>query len=286
MNGSVVSASLTSAMFTALAARDPKEAARRLRPVTALVQGDASATLGHAFDAAHGLLRRGYRSEYFYKNIVVSKIVFGRHSPRTASALLELPVGRSIADVVVLNGTSTVYEIKTDLDSFARLTSQLTDYLACFEHVNVVTSMAKVSAAAEAAPQSVGIIGLQPNGSLSRIRASEGGLSSIKPDRLFELLRQREALDVLDRALGYQQDVPPGDLWARCKALFMTLPIDVSHRESISALRMRGMHGANLASEASFPKSLRALAYETELSVIGRTRMRSRLAAPAALLGV
>lgn len=286
VDSGVLSASFTSAMFSRLAAQDPGEAAHRLSAITALVDGDSSATLGEAFDTAHGLLSRGYRSEYIYKNAVVSKIVFGRHSPLTASALLELPVGRSIADVAIFNGTSTVYEIKTDLDSFSRLPSQLTDYRACFEHVNVVTSMAKVYAAEKVTPRSVGIIGLRPNGSFSLLRASEGGLSRLQPEHMFELLRQGEALAVLERALGYERDVPPGDLWARCRGLFLTLPIALAHQEVVSALRIRGMRAADLASHMSFPKSLRALAYETELSGIGRSRMRARLAAPATLLGV
>ena len=62
----------------------------------------------------------------------------GRHSPRTSTAFTEVPIGDSIADFLIINGKATVYEIKTDLDSLARLDSQLTDYYRAFDHVCVV----------------------------------------------------------------------------------------------------------------------------------------------------
>lgn len=64
----------------------------------------------------------------------------------------EFWVDMSKADSVVLNGTSTVYEIKTEFDNLSRLPQQLTDYSKVFDHINVVTHERGVAAVLAAAP--------------------------------------------------------------------------------------------------------------------------------------
>ncbi|WP_259460495.1 sce7726 family protein [Paraburkholderia sp. BL23I1N1] len=91
--------------------------------------------LASLFESAWLEIRRAYRNEFVYKTEIAGRIVFGRHSPNTASLHVELPVGRSIVDVAVFNGTSTAYEIKTEFDTPRRLTTQTSNYLAAFDRV-------------------------------------------------------------------------------------------------------------------------------------------------------
>ncbi len=53
-----------------------------------------------------------YRNEYFYKNTILNKLLLGRHSINTTTALSEMPIGKSIADFILLNGKGVVDEIK------------------------------------------------------------------------------------------------------------------------------------------------------------------------------
>lgn len=66
-------------------------------------------------------------------------MLLGRHSLNTTTALSEVPVNKSKADFILINGKTTVYEIKTGLDTFERLDSQINDYYKAFNHVCVVT---------------------------------------------------------------------------------------------------------------------------------------------------
>jgi len=78
------------------------------------------------FERAFSLLEReGYRHEYVYKAALTQKIFLGRHSLQTASMLSEFRVGQCKADLVILNGTSTVYEVKSERDSLDRLERQV-----------------------------------------------------------------------------------------------------------------------------------------------------------------
>lgn len=233
------------------------------------------ATLAHAFDNAYATSASTYRSEYYYKNLLVSRIVFGRHSTRTAAALVELGAGASIADLIVVNGTSTAYEIKTDLDDFSRLPAQLDDYRRCFERTFVVVSEGRTAAADHQLPPDVGLIAVRARGRLSEVRPARSGLDRLDPSAMFGLLHQAEVLNVLRRALSYEVDVPPARLWERTRALFTTLPVDVAHVHTTTELRSRGMRASRLAE--AVPPSLRARAYDVPMSDSAADRFTRRL---------
>ena len=74
-------------------------------------------SLVHVLDSLYSEFKKNYKCEYVYKNTIVNKILLGRHSLNTSTLISELNVGKSKADIVIFNGTSTVYEIKTELDS-------------------------------------------------------------------------------------------------------------------------------------------------------------------------
>ena len=76
----------------------------------------------------YNVLREGYRNEYYYKNTLLNKLLLGIHSVNTTTALTEIPIAKSKADFVLINGKAVVYEIKTELDNFDRLENQINDY--------------------------------------------------------------------------------------------------------------------------------------------------------------
>src|SRR3984885_3867291 len=91
------------------------------------------------FDAAFALLRReGYRHEYIYRAALTHKILLGKHSLQTASMMNEFRVGDCKADLAILNGTATVYEVKSERDSLARLQRQIAAYTTVFSRVYVI----------------------------------------------------------------------------------------------------------------------------------------------------
>ena len=65
-------------------------------------------------------LKNNYRNEYFYKNTLLNKLLLGVHSINTTTALTEVPIAKSKADFVLINGKAVVYEIKTELDNLER----------------------------------------------------------------------------------------------------------------------------------------------------------------------
>lgn len=192
-------------------------------------------------------------------------------------------MGGSIADIVVLNGTTTTYEVKTDLDHFSRLSTQLIDYTSHTEHVFVVVSEKRAVLAEQQINDSVGILALRQNGALSTIRPSSSNLSQMSVDNLYLMLRTSEAADLLRRAIGYEADVPTGHLWLRMRELFREFSIEVAHQHVLTQLRHRSTNAFKLVSNRDFPHSMRALAYGTELSGIGVQRVHERLSSKASI---
>lgn len=130
-----------------------------------------NATVADIFDASLEIVRASYRCEYVYKDALARRIVFGRHSPRTASLAIELAVAGSIVDAVVFNGTSTAYEIKTEYDSHRRIQTQTSAYLKAFDRVYIVTHSDRVERYANLVDERVGILTLSGKNSLHEIRS-------------------------------------------------------------------------------------------------------------------
>lgn len=76
---------------------------------------------GEVLSQMYQFMSQSYRNEYFYQNTLLMKLLLGKHSVRTTTALTQIPIGNSIADFVLINGKAVVYEIKTELDTFNRL---------------------------------------------------------------------------------------------------------------------------------------------------------------------
>lgn len=275
----------SSPVYRALAQARWTPTLARLSVLQALGGVSESTPLGMALEKGFTELARHYRVEYVYKNIIASSIIFGRHSPATASAVLEIAAGDSIADIVVLNGVSTAYEIKTDLDQFSRLPRQLEDYSKCFDRVVVVTSRDRAEAALELVPSPHGVVGVDRRGRMRTYREASTDVARLESQAMFQMLRREEYLGILKRTTDLE--IPEGEnpTWIEARVAFTAIPLDVLQREVLAELRRRGMKVANVApSIRVLPQSVRALAYSNQLSRVGFRRLLARLSEPVSSL--
>lgn len=197
-----------------------------------------NATVGSAFDSAFARLKAtGSRNEYVYRAAITQKILLGKHSLHTASMLNEVRAGECKADLVVLNGTASVYEIKSERDTLARLLNQIANYKRVFATVNVIVGEDHVTSVQRALDRDVGILMLSRRYQISTLREAVDAPERTCPTTIFETLRSSEAVAVL-RSLGIAPpDVPNTRRHAVLRSLFAELdPIDV-HREMVKTLK-------------------------------------------------
>lgn len=237
------------------------------------------AAVADFFDASLAELEKTYRCEYVYKAAIASRILFGRHSPRTAGLSVELAVAGSIVDVAVFNGTSTAYEIKTEFDSHRRLSTQTPAYMRAFDRVYVVTHPDMAERYASLVDERVGILCLTDRNSLRQVRAAVSDLSRIEPAVVYRMLRRQDVIGAVHEHFGVQPELPNGLIGRHYEALFARLTSLQAHDAIVSAMRARTTDKETADFVSALPVSLRALAYATPLSRPKRQRLLEALAA-------
>lgn len=200
---------------------------------------DPATTLEQFFEWVYNILFNNYRNEYIYKNVITNKILLGKHSLNTSQILTEFRVGRSKADIVLLNGTTTVYEIKSEYDSFARLEKQIQSYFEIFDFVNVITSQSHAKKLNSILPKKAGILVLSKRNTISTVREPISNKENINPTILFDSFRKTEYLKIIREYYGSIPDVPNTQIYRECKKLFCKIPNVYIHDLTIKILKER-----------------------------------------------
>ena len=196
-------------------------------------------SLVHVLDSLYSEFKKNYKCEYVYKNTIVNKILLGRHSLNTSTLISELNVGKSKADIVIFNGTSTVYEIKTELDSLNRLEAQLEDYLKCFDKIYVITTLENIKKLENKLSGKIGLIEYTKRGTLREHKKAESNKRNIDKKSLFSLFRKNEMLNIIKK-IGFEiPDVHPRYLREECEKIFLKLSNEEAHNIAIEEIKKR-----------------------------------------------
>ena len=89
-------------------------------------------------------MRQFYANEYIYKNEFLNKWLIKELGTSQSTIYNELRLGKAIADLVMFNGCSRVFEIKTLLDKDCRLSSQLHEYSKVFNEIYLIVPNSKL----------------------------------------------------------------------------------------------------------------------------------------------
>jgi hypothetical protein len=191
-----------------------------------------------AFEAAFSLLKReGYRHEYIYKSALTHKILLGKHSLQTASMINEFRVGDCKADVAILNGTATVYEVKSERDSLTRLERQIAAYATVFAKVYVIAAEDHISAVNATVPDFVGILCLNRRHQISTLRDALDQPERTSPGAIFDSIRTEEARMVLASFGVIVPCVPNTELFAVLRDAFVKLDPIQAQKGMVSVLK-------------------------------------------------
>lgn len=221
-------------------------------------------------------LKSDYRNEYYYKNTLLNKLVFGVHNPHTTTALTEVPVGKSKADFILINGKAVVYEIKTDLDNFDRLDNQIADYYKAFSRVAVVTSEKNYFDICKKLKNSpVGIYILTDRGTISERKKPDEDFSRLSLVAIFRILRKEEYENIISHEYGLLPNVSQFDYYKKCKALFEALPVETAYAAFIQILKKRVKIEVEEINKIPYP--LRFIVYFSEYKKCDFSKLESFL---------
>jgi hypothetical protein len=205
-----ISRLFSSAVFREFARNGRSSLFARLFLQTGVAQAcQQEATVADGFEAAYCVLKaEGMRNEYIYRTALTKKILLGRHSLNTACMLPEFRAGSCKADLVILNGTATAYEIKSERDSLSRVLNQVSNYKKVFAKVNVIASESHLDSILASTPSDVGVLCLSRRYQISTVREAEECPDRICPVTVLESLRSIEASSILKLLDVAVPDVP------------------------------------------------------------------------------
>ena len=279
---SVLTRLFSATVFREMAKKGRSGLFRRLLDQTDLIErADPRATVGDAFDSAFEILKvAGHRDEYIYRAAISHKVLMGTHSLRTASMLNEFRAGSCKADLVILNGTATVYEIKSERDSLARLANQVENYKRVFAKVNVIASEGHIDGVLATVPDDVGVMCLSKRYQITTVRDAIDCPARICPVTVFESLRMAEGTAIL-RAMGVTvPQVSNTQRHAAMRDLFAALDPVALHVEMVRTLK-RTRDLAPLGDLVDrLPESLQAAALSVSVRRADHPRLVEATATP------
>ena len=217
---------------------------------------------GRLISEIYRFMSKSYRNEYFYQNTLINKLLLGRHSINTTTALTQIPISKSKADFILINGKAVVYEIKTELDSFDRLATQLRDYYKGFDHVCVVTSEGqynRVQTILNDTP--VGIYVLTSKNTISSKLRKEPvkNNSSLDHTTIFKILHKREFEHILLEYYGKLPKTSQVFYYGECLNQFSNIPILDAYEMSLKQLKCRNR--IEISTLEQIPYELKSLFY-------------------------
>lgn len=166
---------------------------------TGLLSTFKDKTYGELYDYLYEQMKVKYRCEYVYLNEIFFNCLLKNHD-EVHKILTEVHVDNSQADLVVINGTTTIYEIKTELDSLVRLEKQLESYIKVFDRVYVITYSKMYNKIKEFIDEkfpTVGIGILSKKGTLYIKKKSRSHISFFCKNTMFSMLHKKEK-EILD----------------------------------------------------------------------------------------
>ncbi|HQS48153.1 MAG: hypothetical protein B7Y12_08190 [Rhizobiales bacterium 24-66-13] len=285
LNSSILSA--TSRLFSSAVVRDLATRGRsalfaRLVDEAGLTRAPRpTATVGDLFEEAFAVLRLGAsRDEYVYKSVLTHKVLLGKHSLRTACMLNEFRVGSCKADLVILNGTATVYEIKSERDSLSRLERQLEAYRQVFPSVFVIAGENHVSAVMDIVGDDDGVLQLSRRHQISVVKPAIDRPDRLDPVSVFETLRATEAKSLLGDIGVKVPDVPNTLLHGVLRKHFEALDPITAHGGMVKVLkRKRDLRPlSDLVDQ--LPRSLQPAALSVPLRKADHDRLVQAVATP------
>ena len=198
-------------------------------------------TNGGVISEIYQFMDRNYRNEYFYKNTLLNKLVISskKHNLKNTIALSEIPVCRSKADFVLINGQAEVYEIKTELDNLDRFDTQIQDYYKVFDRINLVTCKAKVNRLMSNLKfPKLGIYKLM-NGRLYTLKESASEQNYLEHKNIFKVLRKYEYENIIFNYFGKLPNVSQFEYYKECLRWFSKIDIEEAYMVFVAELRKR-----------------------------------------------
>jgi len=186
------------------------------------------------------ILENNYQNEYILKNSFLNDWLIEELGESKSQVFSEFRVGNAIADLVIFNGASKVFEIKTDMDSDKRLNTQLEEYRKAFNEIYLIIPASKLDLYLKY-DNSIGIITFDINESerfyLKRLAINN---PTIDPKTLMHVFHTTEYKEVVKNYFGHLPNMTSFNQFVICSDLIKNIPNNELNQLFINQMKKRG----------------------------------------------
>lgn len=169
------------------------------------------------------VLESHYQNEYIFKNALINEIIIKEIGQSDSKIFNEFRLGKSVADLAVFNGTSKVFEIKTELDTVNRLASQIENYRKVFNEIYLVVPKAKL--ALYSGYDDIGVISFD----IQRqhkflIEKKAASYNNVESATLMQILHTNEYKRIVESYFGCLPEITSFNQFNKCFDLIRRIP--------------------------------------------------------------
>lgn len=230
------------------------------------------------FKYIYGILRKNYRNEYIYKNEFLNEWLIRELGQSNSSLFSEFRVGNSVADLLMFNGISKVFEIKTELDSDSRLNSQVQDYKKAFNELYLIIPSFKLNSY-KGVDEDIGII-TYSTGKTSKFELKRKAIKSISVDSftIMRILHTNEYKKIVESYLGKLPEMTSFNQFDVCSEIIQKMPNNELNTRFIEAMKMRKAQPAlKKRSHKEFNQLRLALGFSKEDEALMLENLRTKI---------
>ena len=170
------------------------------------------------------ILESQYQNEYILKNSFLNEWLIQEIGSHSSQIFNEFRVGNSIADLVMFNGSSKLFEIKTEYDSDSRLPVQLYNYQKAFNQIFLIVPVSKLKLY-EKYNERIGLISFDGNriDKFRLTRKAENNLN-VDPSVIMQILHTEEYKSVVKLYYGKLPKMTSFNQFNICQNLINKIP--------------------------------------------------------------
>lgn len=226
---------------------------------------DLEATFSNLLSQLYVQMTDNYCNEYLYKNVILNKYFIDKYGLEDTVLIDEFKIGKSVADIILLNGEIKIFEIKTDLDSLKRLDNQLADYQTIANKVSIVTTHKYINELSQRySSNPYGIIEFT-KGELQEHKTAESNTDFLSHEAIFKAIRKEEYLNIVKNYFGILPAVPNTQIFQECLKLVKNIPILEFQKLVIGQLKKRKIKNPDLLVGNQLPIELRFICHSLNL---------------------
>lgn len=189
----------------------------------------------------YSILEKNYPNEYIYKNSFLNEWIIKELGNGNSKVFSEFKLNNAVADLVMFNSLSKVFEIKTELDSTKRLGNQLETYKSIFNEIYLIVPKSKLHLYLNY-DISIGVISYCNKNEKKFILERKSELNiEVNHQILMNILHTSEYKNIVKQ---YHKEIPEMNSFNQfkiCSSLISQIPSKILNELFINQLKNRGM---------------------------------------------